>query len=87
MSEETKETVTEEPVTETSTPNPPAEEVKKTEEVATTNSQEEKKPKEEFEEVVVKLEDLEEESEYQDKEVKVLRIYIIRLCAILQKAK
>ena len=72
MSEETKETVTEEPVAETSTPNPPAEEKIKSEKVATTNSQEEVKPKEEFEEVVVKLEDLEEESEYQEKEIKVL---------------
>ena len=72
MSEETKETVTEEPVAETSTPNPPVEEKKKSEKVATTNSQEEVKPKEEFEEVVVKLEDLEEESEYQEKEIKVL---------------
>ena len=72
MSDETKENVTEEPVAETSTPNPPAEEEKKTEEVATTNSQEEKKSIEEFEEVVVKLEDLEEESEYEEKEVKVL---------------
>ena len=72
MSEETKETVTEEQVAETSTPNPPAKDEKKSEEAATTNSQEEVKPKEDFEEVVVKLEDLEEESEYQEKEVKVL---------------
>ena len=72
MTEENKETVTEEMVTETSIPNPPVEEEKKSEQVATTNSQEEKKSKEEFEEVVVKLEDLEEETEYQDKEIKVL---------------
>jgi small subunit ribosomal protein S1 len=75
MSDEIKENVTEDSVAETSTPNPPAEEEKKSEEVATTNSTEKKSKevsKEEFEEVVVKLEDLEEESEYQDKEVKVL---------------
>ncbi|MBN1407011.1 MAG: 30S ribosomal protein S1, partial [Calditrichaceae bacterium] len=72
MSEETKQEVTEEQVAETSTPNPPAKEENKSEEAATTTSQEEVKPKEDFEEVVVKLEDLEEESEYQDKEIKVL---------------
>ena len=72
MAEETKETVTEEQVTEISTPNPPVEEEKKSEEVATTNSKEKKKSEEDFEEVVVKLEDLKEESEYQEKEVKVL---------------
>ena len=72
MSEETKEIVADEAAAETSTPNPPVEDEKKSEEVATTKSPEEKKSKEEFEEVVVKLEDLEEESEYEEKEVKVL---------------
>lgn len=72
MAEDTKETVTEEQVTDTSSPNPPSEEEKKSEEVAATNSKKDKKSEEDFEEVVVKLENLEEESEYQEKEVKVL---------------
>jgi len=72
MSEETKEIVAEEAAAETSTPNPAPEEEKKTEEVATTDSKKEIKNENNFEEVVVKLEDLEEESEYADKEKEVL---------------
>ncbi len=72
MAEETKETVTEEQVTETSSPNPPSKKEKKSEEVEANNSKKDMKSEKDFEEVVVKLENLEEESEYQEKEVKVL---------------
>jgi small subunit ribosomal protein S1 len=77
MTEENKETVVEETATETLTTNPAPEEEKKSEESAKPaakkeNEPKEKEPKDEFEEVVVKLEDLEEENEYQDKEQEVL---------------
>jgi len=81
MSEEKKEVVVEEQATETPTPTPPAEEVKKEEpaetEVKTEESKKEEPQKEEqpvdaFEEIVVKLEDLEEEQEYPDQEMELL---------------
>jgi len=81
MSGEKKEVVVEEQATETPTPTPPAEEVKKEEpaetEVKTEESKKEEPQKEEqpvdaFEEIVVKLEDLEEEQEYPDQEMELL---------------
>ena len=77
MSEEKKETVAEEEVAASSTPNPPAEEEVK-QEAATETPVEITLPTEavpatdEFEEVVVKLEDLEEEQEYGDQEMEDL---------------
>ncbi|MBD3225162.1 MAG: S1 RNA-binding domain-containing protein, partial [Caldithrix sp.] len=79
MTEEKKDAVTEEQVTESSTPNPPQNE--ETTETADTNQKQEKEKTqsetadssaETFEEEVVKLEDLKEESEYSDKEREVL---------------
>ncbi|MEJ2054303.1 MAG: 30S ribosomal protein S1, partial [Calditrichaceae bacterium] len=72
MSDESKEKVTEEQVAETSTTNPSEDEEKNTDQAASEETKIDKKSDDDFEEVVVKLEDLEEESEYQDKEVKVL---------------
>ncbi len=86
MSEENKDVVVEEQAAETPTPTPPAEDDKKEKpaetEVKTEEPQKEEAKKDEpqkeeppvdaFEEVVVKLEDLEEEQEYPDKEMELL---------------
>jgi small subunit ribosomal protein S1 len=77
MSEEKKEAVTEEVVTESQTINPSLEE--STEEMAATNEltkeqtdSESAEDSKEFEEIIVKLEDLKEESEYPEKEIELL---------------
>jgi small subunit ribosomal protein S1 len=77
MSEEKKEAVAEEIVTESQTINPSLEE--STEEMAATNEltkeqtdSESTEDSKEFEEIIVKLEDLKEESEYPEKEIELL---------------
>ncbi|MCD4693082.1 MAG: 30S ribosomal protein S1 [Calditrichales bacterium] len=77
MSEEKKEAVAEEVVTESQTINPSLEE--STEEMAATNEltkeqtdSESAEDFKEFEEIIVKLEDLKEESEYPEKEIELL---------------
>ena len=84
MSEEKKEITAEEEAVVSETPNPSAEEVKETEAKETvaeeTKTEEVKaeepvsvpEPVDEYQEVVVKLEDLEEESEYPSEEMEVL---------------
>ncbi len=78
MNEETKQTVAEPTATETSTPNPSLDQEVKNQGTEDKKTATDSKTKDEnslnqgFEEVVVKLEDLEEETEYQDKEKKVL---------------
>lgn len=90
MSDEKKEAIVEEHASESTTPNPPQEEPKEevanvTEEHETDEPAEnaqpavepaEEKSDDEFEEIEVKLEDLEEEKEYPDQEMDVLtRLY------------
>ncbi len=75
MSEEKKDAVTEDQATESQTPNPPSEENNQEavkEETKETQEAVPEKTDEDFEEKVVKMEDLEEEQEYSNGEMKAL---------------